>query len=254
MPSAARREAIAFLCAIENACAEHRIPCPGGHALLDSHHRLLWDANHLRVETLVAPNAEQLADAADLHLGAQQFRMITLLHEEAAPELCGPLGGRGYQTRDRRMMMLGQTPTDVNPSFNVQWVTRRVVEQNRFETLPEHDGYSLEVGRQLIERDAIVATVVPERCFAALDHGEVVARCQVYGDGAIAQIEHVYTRRDYRRRGYGGAVVTHAARAARAAGAGDVFLLTDADWHEQFYARLGFVYAGRLPRFLKLLE
>ena len=96
--------------------------------------------------------------------------------------------------------------------------------------------------------------MVPEQCYAVLEHGQIVARCQVYGRGTMAQIEHVYTLAAHRRKGYASAVVTHAARAARASGALNVFLLTDADAWQSLYARIGFVEAGLMPRFLRLLS
>jgi hypothetical protein len=76
----ARSLAVGFMVAIDDACAQHRIDCPGGHAILDSKHRLLWDANHIRVESATAPEPEALAHAADQHLGGERFRMITLLY------------------------------------------------------------------------------------------------------------------------------------------------------------------------------
>jgi GNAT superfamily N-acetyltransferase len=107
----------------------------------------------------------------------------------------------------------------------------------------------------MIARDAIIATVVPERCYAVLDGEEIVARCQVYGRGAIAQIAHVYTLAAHRRKGYARALVSFAARTARQSGASDVFLLTDAtDWTRRFYSQIGFVEAGLMPRFLRQLD
>jgi hypothetical protein len=51
----ARRGAIAFLCAIEDACAGRIERAPGGCAILDPRHPRLWDANHLRVEAPPRP-------------------------------------------------------------------------------------------------------------------------------------------------------------------------------------------------------
>jgi GNAT superfamily N-acetyltransferase len=244
--------AIGFLCAIEDACAEHRIPCPGGHAIIDSHHRLLWDANHIRVETPLAPDASALADAADQHLGGEDFRVIELLHEDAAGALREPLARQGYRSADRVLMILGDTPSAEKSLIAVQGVSRQSLERSRIETLSEEQEFAAEVNRQMVSRDAVVATVVPEQCYAVVHNGEILARCQVYSDGALAQIEHVYTRAQHRRRGYARAVVTHAARAARATGAIDVFLLSADDWRPAFYRSIGFVDAGRLPRFVRV--
>jgi GNAT superfamily N-acetyltransferase len=250
----ARGLAVAFLCTIEDACAQHRIPCPGGHAIIDSRHRLLWDANHIRVESPLAADAAALADAADHHLGGESFRMIELLHEEPATGLREPLARLGYRPADRAMMILGETPSAGDGAIDVQGVSRQSVERSRSEVLQQEQDFAAEVQKQMVTRDAVVATVVEEQCYAVVDHGQILARCQVYCDGAVAQIEHVYTLAAHRRHGYAGAVVTHAARAARASGAVTVFLLTEADdWRPDFYSRLGFVNAGRMPRFLRLL-
>jgi predicted GNAT family acetyltransferase len=109
------------------------------------------------------------------------------------------------------------------------------------------------VGRQLVSRDALVAAVVAERCFAVeLDSRRIAARCQLYSQGAVAQIENVYTVAAHRRRGFSRALVTHAAGEARAAGATLVFLVADAaGWPQAFYRGVGFADAGLLPRFIR---
>ena len=67
------------------------------------------------------------------------------------------------------------------------------------------------------------------------------------------QVENVYTDPAHRLRGLAGALVAHATREARAAGAEVVFLRTDANGLAQrLYCRLGFLDAGLLPRFHRL--
>jgi GNAT superfamily N-acetyltransferase len=181
--------------------------------------------------------------------------MITLLHEEAAAELRAPLTELDYRSADRMLMVLRGTPPPDTSGIEVHAIARGSLEVHREATLSEHPQWSSEVGRQMISRDMIVATVVPERCYAVLDNGGIVARCQVYGNGAIAQIEHVYTLAAHRGRGYARALVTFAAREARAMGASEVFLVAETeDWPRQFYGRLGFADAGLMPRFLRLLK
>ena len=104
-----------------------------------------------------------------------------------------------------------------------------------------------------MSRDALVGAAVAERCFAVtLDGGQVAARCQLYSQGPVAQIENVYTMAAHRRRGFSRALVSHAAREARAAGATLIFLVADAaDWPQAFYRSAGFADAGLLPRFLR---
>lgn len=243
-----------FLCAIEDACAEHRIPCPGGHAIVDSHRPLLWDANHLRVETPQAPDGERLADAADRHLGAGSFRVINVLHERAADDLRGSLTDHGYSSADQSLMVLGPTPRPQQLDIAVRDVLRHELTPSRWTGLEEVvSGRAREAAEQLVTRDAIVATVVREQCFGVIECGEVAAHCQLYSDGLVAQIEHVYTLPEYRRRGYGTALVDKAARVARSAGHPVVFILAEAESQQQrFCEELGFVATARLPRFVRL--
>ncbi|HUB77108.1 MAG TPA: GNAT family N-acetyltransferase [Solirubrobacteraceae bacterium] len=249
----ARALAVGLLCEIEDACAQHRISCHGGHAILDSRHRLLWDANHVRVERSTDLDPNLLIDAAEQHLGGERFRMITALHEESAEQLHDPLAARGYGTKHRRLMVLDAPPPEPDPRVDVQWVNHGEIERSRYATLTEHPEQPPEVARQLISRDLLVSTVVRERAFAVFDGGELVARCQLLGDAPLVQLEHVFTRAAHRRRGYARALVSHAARAAVAGGTAELFLLADADgWIGDFCASLGFADAGLMPRFLRL--
>jgi GNAT superfamily N-acetyltransferase len=251
----ARALAIGFMCTIDDACAQHRIPCAGGHAILDSKHRLLWDANYIRVEHAEPPDARMLAAAADKHLGGERFRMIKLLHEEPAAQLRPELERLGYRSVDRVMMVLADTPPPDVLGIPVHAIERRSLIASREKTAAEHPRWSREEGLQMLSRDAVIATVVPERCYAVLQGDEIVSRCQVYGRGGIAQIAHIYTLEEHRRKGYARALVAHAARVARFGGAVNVFLFTDAvNWTRQFYGRMGFVEAGLMPRFLRLLD
>jgi GNAT superfamily N-acetyltransferase len=109
---------------------------------------------------------------------------------------------------------------------------------------------SEQIGRQLASRDALIAAATDVRSFAVLVDGTIAARCQLYGTGAAMQVENVYTDPAYRLRGLAAALVAHAAREARLAGAEIVFLRTDAGGPAQrLYRRLGFLDASLIPRF-----
>ncbi|MGA2470141.1 MAG: GNAT family N-acetyltransferase [Solirubrobacteraceae bacterium] len=252
MHAAERARAIEFICMVEDVCAEHRLPCPGGHAILDSHHPHLWDANHLRVESPQAPDAEALATAAEQHLGGKNFRMLTFLCESAVPPLRDPLARHGYQAANQLLMILRNTPPPGDPGITIMTVTSEELQASRVASLIEDTHHDELVGRELISRDAVIATAATLGCYAAVDTGEIVARCQTYTSGGIAQIEHVYTHAAFRGRGCARALVTSAARDVRRKGADLVFLVADAtDWPRDFYNRLGFADAGLLPRLLR---
>ena len=245
-----RAAALAFLRSLDDACAERLVPTPGGHAVLDTRHPLLWDANHLRVETSEAPDAAALAASADRHLGALSFRAIVVHHPAVAEALAAPLLADGYRERHELLMLLGPAPAaPVELPFEIEEVDAKAVSASRVAAARELLG-SEQVGAQLASRDALIAAATDVRSFAVPAGGTIAARCQLYGSGAAMQVENVYTDPGHRLRGLAGALVAHAVREARTAGAEVVFLRTDARGPAQrLYRRLGFVDAGLLPRF-----
>jgi ribosomal protein S18 acetylase RimI-like enzyme len=245
-----RPRAVAFIRDLQDACAQRIVPAPGGHALLDDRHPDLWDANHLRVETREPPDPAALADAAEELLGDLPFRAITALHEPAGAALESQLLQRGYKPFHDLLMLLGDTPPQPDPAIAIAEVPLARVAASRRAAAVELGTGDDEVGRQLASRDTLIAQATEVRCFAVIDaDGELVARTQLYRTGTVAQVENVYTLPAHRGRGYAGALVTHAARTAREAGADVVFLVTDSTGRARpLYRRLGFAAAGLLPR------
>ena len=247
-----RAKAVAFMRALEGACAERVVACPGGHALLDSRHSRLWDANRVRVEDGVAPDADQLVAAAEEHLGALEFRMITALHERVGEALTDALEARGYAPSHELLMIYAGAPPRA-AGIGVAEVDCERLAATRVAAAVELRG-DAEVGRQLASRDRLIAAAVEVRCFAVLDPDEIAARCQLHAAGELAQVENVYTLPAHRGHGYSRALVGHAVRAALAGGAKLVFLIADADdWPQDFYRRAGFRDAGLLHRFKRQL-
>jgi GNAT superfamily N-acetyltransferase len=247
-----RATAIGFMRALEGACAERVLDCPGGHALLDSRYPRLWDANRVRVEDGVAPDVDRLVAAAEEHLGGLDFRMITALHEEVGGTLAGALAERGYAPSHELLMVLGGEPPAPAPGVAVTEVDCERLEPTRVAAAVELRG-DAEVGRQLALRDRLIATAVAVRCFAVLDGDEIAARCQLYRALSVFQVENVYTVPGHRRRGYAAALVSYALREAHSGGARLVFLVADADdWPQGFYRRMGFRDAGLLHRFKRV--
>jgi ribosomal protein S18 acetylase RimI-like enzyme len=255
MPSAAqeaRAAAVAFLCAVEDACAGDVVPMPGGHAVCDARHPALWDANHLRVETAPPPDAEALVAAAEHHLGTLPFRAIHVLHADpdTGAALEPPLRAHGYRAVHDLLMLLGEAVPPTGTGGVVE-VTPAQIAPTQL-AAAQDAGLPADVGRQLASRTAATAAAVPVRWFAVLAGKQTVARCALLGDGSVMQIENVYTAPAQRSHGFARTLVTHAARAACLAGAEVVFLRTAAaDWPQRLYRRLGFTDAGVLPRYRK---
>lgn len=245
-----RAAALASLLRVDDACAERLAPIPGGHAVRDARHPALWDANHLRVEA-AAPSPAELLAAAERHQSALAFRAIHVLHADpgVGAELAAPLHAHGYLPRHDLLMLLGAAAPSAAASAIVELTPAEVAPTHR--AAARDTGLHEDVGRQLASRAALMATVVRVRWFAALADRRIVARCALIGDeSAAAQVENVYTDPAHRGRGLAGALVAHAANAARVAGAEVVFLRTDASGPAlRLYRRLGFVDAGLLSRF-----
>jgi ribosomal protein S18 acetylase RimI-like enzyme len=247
----ARARAIAFLSLVDDGCAEMIVGCPGGHAIVDTRHPALWSANHLRVDAVEPPDAAALHAAAMSHFSGLGFEMITILRDPVARVLAAPLAALGYGPRHELLMLLGEQPIAVDPSTSVVEVKTEDLAASRIAAQVEA-GRGAHVGCQLASRDALIGKLVAQRCFAAVPDGEIAARCQLYSLPGVSQIENVYTAPGYRRRGLARALLAHAAREARAAGADLVFLVTAAgDWPRAFYRRAGFLDAALLYRFLR---
>jgi N-acetylglutamate synthase-like GNAT family acetyltransferase len=250
----ARSRALAFLSVIEDACAERIVAVPGGAAILDSRHPRLWDANHVRVEATEAPGAVSLDRTARAHFDGLGFQTVSVLHAPAGVALTEPMRSLCYRAAPQLLMVLDdeEPAAAPSPAAAVSEVRREALAASRIAGAIDK-GRDIDVGRQLVSRDALIAGVVNERCFAVeLEERQVAARCQLYAKGQVAQIENVYTVPAHRRRGLSRALVAHAAREARAGGATLVFLVADAaDWPQAFYRRAGFADAGLLPRFLR---
>jgi GNAT superfamily N-acetyltransferase len=247
----ARDRAIAFLSSIDAGCAEEIVACPGGHAVTDTRHPALWSANHLHVNADEPPDAAGLHAVAVSHFARLGFELITVRHERVARALTTPLAALGYRPVHELLMLLGERPVALDAPAPILEVKPADLEASRIAAQLEA-GRGAHVGRQLGSRDRLIARIAAQRCFAVVLSGEVVARCQIYSRSRVAQIENVYTTPAHRGRGLARALLTHAAFAARAAGAEIVFLVTAAeDWPQAFYRRAGFLDAALLPRFLR---
>jgi GNAT superfamily N-acetyltransferase len=253
--SAGRAAAVAFMRAVEDACAERLVPIAGGCAVVDARHPRLWDANHLRVEASEAPDADALAAAAERHQAQLPFRAINALDAAVGAALAEPLHAQGYCERHDLLMLLDPLapPPPADPSIEIAEVSSALIVASHLAAAREHE-FEPEVGRQLASRDELIAAATPVRWFAALaDRGEVAARCKLLGEGTTLQVESVYTSPAHRGRGLARALIVYALREAHAAGAERIFLRTDAsDWPQRLYRRLGFVDAGLLPRFHRI--
>ena len=100
--------------------------------------------------------------------------------------------------------------------------------------------------RQLVDRKDAARPATRSRHFVARVAGRIASFCDLYVDGATAQIEDVFTFEEFRGRGLATSVVLTALAVARAEGHDLVFLVADHDdWPKELYRKLGFDAIGR---------
>jgi GNAT superfamily N-acetyltransferase len=214
-----------------------------------------WDSNFVWVEApLEGVEARELAADADDVQGRAGLRHRNLIVEDAVQggRLAPGLRALGYRV-DRNVVMAHLREPD-------RWTEARAEEidlgsAKRFyaasgrESLDPEEAADAEM---LAGFRDVLAERVGARFFGARVAGEIVAGCELYTIGEIAQIEDVYTLTPHRGRGLARAVVLAAVRAAREAGADLVFLGADEeDWPKDLYGTLGFDAVGRSFDFVK---
>lgn len=191
-----------------------------GTAMFDDEFPRKWDANFLRVErALGGATAADLAAEAD-HLQAH------LEHRDAdrgAPTM--EVGEASYE--DVRALIVEAGVRDIR-------------------------GITREDAEMLADYDRVLGERIGARYFSARIDGEAAGYCRLFEQDAVACLEDVNTLEEYRGRGAARAVVGAAIDAARAGGAGLIFLIADdADWPKQLYAKLGFDEMSHFRQFTK---
>lgn len=241
---------------MQEAAAERTEDLPWGPALFNDTFHRVYDLNLLRVDRRVdGLSAETLAGEAErLHSAAgHEHRRVAVSDPDLGASLQGGFRALGWQVR--RYLFMAQLREPDGPA---RVPVRELEEAEHWDakrafmaTSPE--GYDDEVIVQLLERDRLKDAVVDFRRFGVDAGGTVASVCELYSDGATAQIEDVSTREEQRGRGYARATVQAAAAAAREAGCDLVFLVADEDdWPKELYRKLGFDPLGTLYDFLKL--
>jgi GNAT superfamily N-acetyltransferase len=118
-----------------------------------------------------------------------------------------------------------------------------LMERWHLEEPPEVDDAGL---RQLAEYGRRENRAWGDRTFAiGGEDGRLAAMTKLRIGEGVAQLEDVFTAPEARGRGYGRAVVAHAAAVARAARPELIFIIADDnDWPKELYAKIGFEPIG----------
>jgi GNAT superfamily N-acetyltransferase len=222
---------------------------PSGLAVLMPECPLRHDSNYLLVGEW-AGDAAGLAAEADRILKDVRHRMVMFRDAAAGERLAPGFEALGWRPFRGLVMALRRPPgRPVENGIAVETGAESLRAAREAEILRYPWG-SPETARQLLGARAHIP--VEARSFAVFAEGVPASWAELYVEGPIAQIEAVATEERFRNRGYASAVVLRAAGEARAAGAGLIFLCSDAgDWPKDLYRRLGFDEIGRYVKFTR---
>jgi len=189
-----------------------------------------------------ALTADALIDAADRLMGdaGLRHRSITLTDERDGDRVAPAFRERNYVAEPSVQMVLRRTP-DRPAGLPVEECSfaesRPLTEEiyRRERTLP------VDLLARFVDQHESWERSIGARRFVVRIDGELAGQCELYLDGAEAQVEFVDTLEEFRGRGVARALVLGAAQAARDAGAERVYILADEnDWPKELYRRLGF--------------
>lgn len=229
------------------------VPFAWGTAYLNDGYRVRWDSNLLWVEGGAAPGEELVSEAERILGGAglvhREIRVDDDAHGDAISE---ELERAGYGWDRLVVMALRRDPGSPRPSAAEEVPLAEL--RPALETVLRREpwGDSEDVVRMLADFRAELERHAGARFFCARVEGRIASMCELYVDGAIAQVEDVNTLEEFRNRGLARAVVQQAVERARAEGATFVFLhALDEDWPKHLYAKLGFDPIGHVWSFVR---
>lgn len=233
---------------LAHASAERTVETAHGFALLSESIPSVYDANHLSVETAVAP-ASDLAAEAEATMEACFHRRVVV--EQGGAGLVDDFAGLGYSLSTHLVLAHRREPDRRVDTSLVREVPFEELVAARTGGMLAQPWGDTELARQLDELKRLIAAATPTRYFAALVDGEIAAYCEVRSGGRVAQIEDVEVLERFRGRGLGRAIVQHALEDALG-GHEIVFLeaLAD-DWPRELYRKLGFDVVDRRDVYTK---
>jgi GNAT superfamily N-acetyltransferase len=222
-------------------------PFEGGVAYFDDDYPERYVSNFLLVVRDEATlTGDRLASLADDILGAEglSHRHVTVLGARGE-QLAPAFRDRGYEV-ERIVAMALRRPPDRPATLSTEERSfdeaRPLMEEIYRRELPR----APETADRFVEQHAAWDRILGTRRFVARIDGTLAGQCELYVNGADAQIEYVDTLEEYRGRGVARAVVLAAAEAARRERADRIFIATDEDdGPKPLYERLGFDPIGR---------
>jgi ribosomal protein S18 acetylase RimI-like enzyme len=251
--SAEMERIAAFLRDIEDRAAQRIQPVHGGVALFDDRIPNIWMANQLRLDATTDLTAAEVAAEADRVQGSASLRHRRVTVQDAATgrRLAPDLRARGWEI-ERLVVMVRRQP----PALAIDTQSVRELKDGSWKSFrrrtAEIDSMDPVTSGQMERAIETLVSTVGLRTFGAAVDGMVVSACDLFSDGATAQIEAVVTLEEYRNRGLASAVVMAAVQEALSMHHDLVFLVANADdWPRSLYKKLGFEEVGHLFEFLK---
>jgi GNAT superfamily N-acetyltransferase len=234
------------------------VPFDWGTAYLNDGYRERWDSNFLWVDESAAREAtsgEELAAEADRVLGQAGLahREIRVDDDAYGRSMVAALTRLGYGADRLVAMALRREPDRPSVPGSAEEIDVATLRPALEIVLGREPWASSEetVG-MLADFRVELARHVGARFFCARVEDEIASMCELYVDGAVAQVEDVNTLEEFRNRGLARAVVQLAVDEALAAGAEMVFIhALDDDWPKDLYAKLGFDPIGHVWSFVK---
>lgn len=236
--------------ALEDKLCSRREPFKWGQAMFHTDFPDVYDLNYLRIERATAEtSAAALADEAERIQGGAglRHRKMRVTEEDLGRSLEDGFQQLGW-SRERTVVMVHRREPDRRATNakaeRIDLDEMRAARELSLRQEPEQKSES-EI-HQLVECARLVEARIGARFYGARAGDEVASTCELYSDGAIAQIESVITLEQYRNKGLARAVVLAALDDAVAEGHDLVFLVADDDdWPQELYRRLGFDAVGR---------
>jgi GNAT superfamily N-acetyltransferase len=241
--------AVAFQRTLNARLAERTERTRHGTArFVDSLPRVRW-LNALDVDLGARATAEELArdaERAQAAAGLEHRRLV--IDDRLGREVEADLQARGWTMERLLVMPFCGGGRDVDTSAVAEVAAAEV--EPAWAMGIRSEGRDEETVRQLVAAQHLRRLAVDVTYFAARVDGGIASYCELFSDGATAQIESVMTLPEFRGRGLATAVVSAALAKARDANTLTFLVADDEDWPKDLYAKLGFAPVGTIWSFV----
>jgi GNAT superfamily N-acetyltransferase len=243
--------ALAFQRETVRLVAEEVSDIPEGWLIRTRSLPLVWSLNQVRVSRPI--EAGDAVALAERHLADLPYRQLLVEHEASGARLERELARQGWRVdREVTMRLARGRDREVDTSTVVEPPTEDVLElMTRWMREGSAHRPTAQEERELAQSWQLEWTARNAQLLGLRGQsGGLAAITMLYSDGAIAQVEDVYTVPEERGRGFARALVTRAVKLAGEGGHELTFIVADdRGWPKDLYSRLGFEPVGRIWSF-----